>query len=114
MVNALLNSKQLTSLEAEGLHCIFTKARAEFRKQRTVYLQFVDYFFSTRFHICVCFCACCYCMERKVWRGDQKSASCEVKLYARSTEYFEICKENPSTCSIVFLQLSGVILDRYY
>lgn len=42
-----------------------------------------------------------------IWEGKsvcegQKSASCEVKLYAQSTKYFEICKEIPSACSILF------------
>lgn len=99
-MNPLLNPKQLTCLETEGLHYIFSEATAKSLEntEQFIYSVWIIFFLALGFIF-----AYVSVLVITVW-GEKGggSASREVKLCAQRTKYFEICKENPSACSIAF------------
>lgn len=83
-MNPLLNPRQLVhALKLKGYIIFSVKEQQRVWKTKTgLFTVSGLFFFSSRLHICVCFCACCYYVERKARGVLRKVQVVRVKLYA--------------------------------
>lgn len=116
VVNPLLNWKQLTCLQTEGLCYLFSKATAKSleNKERFIYSLWIIWGLALGFIFVYVSVLVINTWREKGGRGVRKSANCEVKALCSKYQILWDLQRKPKCLFHYILQLRGVILDSYY